>query len=49
MHAKKSYNAPVLTQHGNFATLTQQGGGNAIDLPQGTVVAPGATISSVTS
>lgn len=49
MQAKKIYRSPLLTQHGNFTTLTLQGGGSAIDLPQGTPVPPGTTINDVTS
>lgn len=33
---KKAYNAPKLTVHGDIEVMTQQGGGNSIDVPQGT-------------
>lgn len=46
---KKNYTQPQLVVHGNVETITQQGGGNNIDLPQGTPVSPDATIASVTS
>jgi hypothetical protein len=45
---KKNYTQPQLVVHGNVETITQQGGGNKIDLPFGTVVSPNATIGDVT-
>jgi hypothetical protein len=47
--AKKFYTKPELTTHGNVETLTQQGGGNSIDVPFGTPVTPDTTINDVTS
>ena len=46
---KKTYRAPELVVHGDLRKITKRGGGDRIDLPEGTVVAPDATISSVTS
>jgi hypothetical protein len=46
---KKPYRAPQLTYYGKVEDITQQGGGNRIDVPQGTVIAPGSTINDVTS
>jgi hypothetical protein len=45
-HDKKTYEAPKLEAHGTVEDLTQQGGGNLVDVPQGTVVTGG--INSVT-
>ena len=46
---KKSYKAPELLVHGDLRKITKRGGGNRIDVPEGTVVAVDATINSVTS
>ena len=46
---KKRYRGPELIVHGNLTKITKRGGGDGIDVPKGTVVAPDATISSVTS
>jgi hypothetical protein len=46
---KRPYVTPQLARYGDLVEITQQGGGNQIDLPQGTVIAPGATINDVTS
>jgi hypothetical protein len=43
---KKAYEAPKLETHGTVEDLTQQGGGNFVDVPQGTPVVGG--IASVT-
>ena len=47
--SRKRYRAPELVVHGDLTKITKRGGGDRIDLPEGTVVAPDATISSVTS
>jgi hypothetical protein len=46
---KKPYTTPQLIIHGKIEEITQQGGGNRIDLPMGTAISPDSTISSVTS
>lgn len=48
MQVKKQYQAPRLNQHGNFTTLTQQGGSSSVDVPIGSPVGPSG-ISSVAS
>ena len=44
-HNKKRYKAPELIVHGGLKKITRRGGGDRIDVPEGTAAAP-ATVSS---
>jgi len=45
---KKVYTSPKIIIYGDVETITQQGGGNRIDVPLGTAIGPNTTIGDVT-